>query len=299
MRTLVISLALVSAIAVPTSLAAQTTEQTFYVSVLDKDNQPVSGLSVADFIVKEDGVQREVLRAGRTADPIDLAIVVDDSQAVQPYLNDVRTALTSFVTKMADEQSASVALIAMADRPTGLQDYTSSSVALRTAVTRIFPQPAAGTVFQDAINDTVKGLKARTNPRKAILVISTEGTDFSNVPYQRTLDVLTASGAALHVLLLTNRDGAVYRDELSRDRAYIVDHGTHATGGRRQELLSSMGLSGALDQVAADLASQYKVVFSRPGSLLPPKAVEIRVTRPNVSTRGTLVKPTQAPDATK
>lgn len=285
-------LACALAVAVSSTLLAQTTEQTLYVSVLDKANHPVSGLAVSDFVIKEDGVPREVLRAGRTADPIDLAILVDNSQAIQPYVNDVRQAVGKFMTRMASDYSASVALIGMADRPTGLQDYTSSVAVLQKASTKIFAQPGAGTVFQDSINDTLKGFKPRPNPRKAIVVITTEGTDFSNVHYQRTLENLVGSGVALHVLVLTNRSRSAFVDEQARDRSYVFDQGPIQSGGRRVDLLSSMALSAGLDQVAEDLAAQYKVVYARPGELIPPKGVpEIQVKRPDVTARGTLVRP--------
>ncbi len=66
MRTLVVLLAVSAVALLPSSLRAQETEQTLYVSVLDKEGHPVSGLDVPDFRVKEDGQSREILRAGRT-----------------------------------------------------------------------------------------------------------------------------------------------------------------------------------------------------------------------------------------
>lgn len=290
MRTFGVLLAAVAALALPSSLLAQETEQTMYVSVLDKDGHPVPGLDVPDFRVKEDGQSREVLRAGRTSDPLDLAILIDNSQSIQPYLNDFRKALTTFVTKMADEQSASIALIGMADRPTGLENYTTSVATLQRGVEKVFPQPSAGTVFQDAIVDSIKGIRARKNPRRALLVITGEGQDFSNVPYQRTLEVLAASGTTLHVLRISPSGVNSMRDETSRDRSYVIDQGTRASGGRRQELLTSMALADALGQVAEDLGGQYKVVYGRPGALVPPKTVEVSVSRQDLTARGTLVR---------
>jgi len=290
MHVRVILLAALAAMALPRPAVAQATEQTMYVSVLDKDRRPVTSLDVSDFVVKEDGVTREVLRAGRTADPIDLAVIVDNSQALQPYVNDVRNALTAFVTRMADRQSARVAIATMADRPTALQDYTESAAMLQKAVLRVFPQPGAGTVFQDTIADTVKGLVAQGNPRRAIVLVTTESRDFSNVPYERTLDLLKTSGASLHVLQIAPRGGAPLVDTPSRDRAFVIDQGPRVTGGSRQDLLTSMSLAAALDRVAEDLGSQYKVVYARPGSLFPPKSVEVSVKRPDLTARGTLVR---------
>jgi Ca-activated chloride channel family protein len=291
MRAAVFLLALVATATLPPSLGAQPGEQTVYVSVVDKDGRPVAGLSVNDFVVKEDGASREVLRAGLTNDPIDLAIIVDTSAAIQPYLNDFRKALTAFVTRMASQHSASVALLSMADRPTILADYTTSVAELTKAVQRIFAQPNSGTVFQDAISDAVKGLVKHDNPRRAIVVITTEGADFSNVPYERTLEALHDSAAGFHALVITDRTGAATRDQLARERAIVVDRGTRSTGGLREDLLSSMELGDALDRLAQDLTQQYKVVYGRPGALMPPKKVDVSVKRPDVETRATLVRP--------
>ena len=289
MRTTVWLLALAAGSALAVPAAAQTTEHTAYVSVLDPKGQPVGGLGVDDFVVTEDGRAREVLRAGRTSDPVDLAVLVDNSFASEPHIHDLRRALRRFFAAMA-EQRATIAMVGMADRPTVLLDYTSAAAETRKAADRLFAAPGSGMVFQDALSETLNGLARRENPRRALLVITGEGTDFSNTPYRRTLELLDDSGAALHVLLLADRTNTSLRDDRARERAIVIDEGTRSSGGRRQDVLTSMAYNDALSAVAEELGNQYKVVFARPGALLPPKSFKVEVKDPKLTARGTLVR---------
>src|SRR4029453_12814483 len=98
-------------------------------------------------------------------------------------------------------------------------------------------------------------------------------------------------GAGFHALVITDRTGAATRDQLARERGIVIDRGTRETGGRGGELLLCMALSDALDRLAEELTQQYKVVYGRPGALVPPKKINVSVKRPDVETRATLVRP--------
>src|SRR5262245_38179273 len=99
-RLVLILVSMVVAIAAvgATRLSAQRAmrDRTVVVSVLDKNNTPVSGLKVTDFVVREDDVAREVLRVEQADAPMQIVALVDTSAATQLLVQDVRKGVQGF-----------------------------------------------------------------------------------------------------------------------------------------------------------------------------------------------------------
>ncbi len=70
----------------------------------------------------------------------------------------------------------------------------------------------------------------------------------------------------------------------------MLDEGTRKTGGRRIDLLASVALPDALARLAAELEAQYRVVYGRPESLIPPREVKVSSASPTLSIRGTILR---------
>ena len=118
-----------------------------------------------------------------------------------------------------------------------------------------------------------------------IVPVITDGTEFTNrySPRRRRradrAERRPAHGRHRPVLPTREEHGI-------RERSFLLDDGPRETGGQHITLLAPTGLDQALERLARELSSQYKVVYGRPESLIPPEKVEVSSARPGVTMRG-------------
>ena len=264
------------------SFQTSASDQQIYVSVLDQQDNPVVGLAADAFIVREDGIRREVLSVTKATGSFQIALVIDNSEAVRPYLRDLRAGLESFVKMMAG--SHEMALFTIGDRPTIVTDYRNNPEELQAAVKRIFPRPMSGGHLLDTILNASRGLSRRNTTRPIILVVTAEGVDYSSRSYQSVLQSVDESGASLHAVVLTSRGAGLGTNARYRDM--VLDRGTERTGGKRHDLLRGQRLQETLEALARELLNQYLVVYARPDMLVPPDRVEIEMSDASWVARG-------------
>jgi VWFA-related protein len=284
---LVLALVAVAAASlVPRSLGAQGRERTLFVSALDEDDEPVEGLGPDAFIVREDGRRREVLRVSRATEPIDIALLVDNSTAATEEITFIRDALSTFVARMAPNNR--IAIVALADRPTVFVEYTSDPERLAGGIGRLFGMPQSGMTLLDGLAETAQGLERRESPRAAIVPVITDGVEFTNHYATDVTARLERAGAALHLVTIGQFPHS--EEHSLRERSLLLDLAPRATGGQRISLLAPHALTGALERLARELSSQYKVVYGVPDSLYGPDEREIASAREGVTMRGTAAR---------
>jgi VWFA-related protein len=275
-------------VAIPAQ-TSRTQERDLFVSVVDAGGNPVSDLGAEAFAVREDREIREVLRARRATTPMDVAILVDNSQAADAHILDLRRGLGPFVERMRG--LGHVAVLSIADRPTLLQDYTSDPRLLQAVVDRLFSVPGSGVTALEALDDVCKGFTKRDTERVNIVLIWLGGPEFSNLHSETVLKTLAESGAALHVVTLDHGTPADARTEEGQQRQIVFEEGSATTGGQRYRVLTSMALSDTLDKLATQLSNQYRITYARPDSLIPARRVTVTVRTPGLTARGTPARP--------
>jgi len=275
----------------PGRLAAQAIQKAMYVSVVNDAGAPVPDLGPADFIVREDNVAREVLRVEPAVDPMQIAVLVDNSAASRDNISHIRQALPTFVATLTDGpagQKNEVTIIAIGERPPVLADYSTNRATLQKGIDRIWALHDTGAYLMDGITEVCQGFKKREARRPVIIAITQEGTEFSSRQYDQVLPVLRDSGAAFHAVVIGQPSGNL-SDE-ARSRHIVLDEGPRATGGARVQLLTPMSLGVTLKQLADQLTHQYLVTYAHPDSLIPPERVTVSARKPGMTARGTLVR---------
>jgi VWFA-related protein len=309
------SLLLALALGCAQAAFAQVDERVIYASIVDSKGQPVLGVGPKDLVVSEDGQTREILRVVKDDDPLQIALLVDNSVSMRGKLSDLRKAVSSFVTGL--RPGVQVALLTLAERPTIVVNYTADQPALLTGVGGIVAFEAGNYVL-DGIAEASEGFTRRPMARSVMVVVTGMGPELSHRDYTDVLRPLRDSRAVLHAVIVTGPNpesdamraarGGTATDAGgdiadaggdigdTRDagggvgRDIVLGRMTKETGGRYQEVLSTSGLNAKLQQLSGEISNQYRVTFARPRRLIPPKSTKISARQSKLRVRGMLMK---------
>ena len=275
-------------------LQGQSREHHILVSVLDPDDTPVEGLGISDFSIDEDGNSREILSVSQAGAGRQIALLVDTSQAATRSLVEIRNGLTTFVEQMSAGNQISI--ITFGGPPRIQVASTRETSRLTDGIGNLFALPDQAAYMLDALDQTAEGFSRQNASRPLIVVLTTEGIDYSNTSARRVIDTIEESGAAIYTLSLRVGRNAfsatpnISMLELARqgfERDLVLERGPRNSGGRHRALLTSLAINNAIQDIISELLNQYLVVYSRPDTLVPPETITVRMNRQELTARGT------------
>lgn len=284
-------------LALPSAAWTQTTQQQLFVTVVDA----TTGLGVHDlgaehFVVQEDDVPRQILGASLATEPLEVAVLVDTSEAARSIMREVQEGVSAFVEGLRYNIGLGVgdqvALMTFGGARFILVDWTSDLEQLKEGATKLRSRPATGAFLPDAVNDTAKDFAEREAARPVLVVVATDGIDYgSHHDYRRIVQDLRASYTLMYSVFIPTASRRLTLNWDSRERDALLSEGPSRTGGRRINLSGSQPVRDALISIQNELASQYVVTYHRPESPVPPQRLSLGVTRPNLTVRLTPRKP--------
>lgn len=283
------ALALAAAVAAGTSSAVTAsqqrghTERSAIVTAYTDPDTAVTNMAAADFVVREDGLAREIIRTGMAPPPTHVLLLIDDTQAAERSIQFLRAATTAFITDMASlNPPPQIALMTFGERPTMRADFQPKPDAALAAAGKLFATPGTGSYMLQAMMDASRNLIKHNAKNPVIVAFSIEaGPEFSTEHHEVVSAAMQKANAALWAIVLqspTRMDQSLE----GLERSNVLHDVVRETGGFTRTILSDQSVGPAYDSMAALLKSRYLITYSRPDDLIPPKTVEVASKRADV-----------------
>jgi hypothetical protein len=264
-----------------------------YITALEKDGAPAADLRPEEVVIREDGAAREVLKVAPAAEPLQIAMLVDDSGA---GIQHVREGVGRFVQVLRNR--AEIAIVSTAGQNSVVVDFTSDYGALIGGVNRLMTRTTSGGYLLDAIREAAETLRRRSATRPAIVVLTLEGTEYSNLSPDRVYEAVRRSGAVVHVVAVgkpklktmtawnqrpTDSIHESIDETLSRGK--VIVEAPRRSGGRLEQVVEPTGIPARMMEVAYELRDQLVVTYVRPASPKPPERLDVSVKRRGIKLR--------------
>jgi Ca-activated chloride channel family protein len=227
----------------------------FGVSVVDKQGNPIAGLTRDDFEIVEAGKKQSLqfFSAGSpdTAPPLHIGLLLDTSGSMADDLKDARASAIKFVNTL--DQAADVTLVDFDTEVRvarfGPQDYPR-------LVERIRGRKADGwTALYDAIGVYLNG--AQTLEGQKVLVLYTDGGDTrSSLTFADMLDLCKASDVTVYAIGYMEHQGSGRMQQRSE-----LERVVQLTGGQAYFPGTARDLDGVFDRIREELAGRYSLAY--------------------------------------
>jgi Ca-activated chloride channel family protein len=249
------------------------------VTVEDGQGRPIEGLTARDFVVSEDGRRQRVEMCARMGEPgnpstsLDVALVVDTSDSMLATLRRSQEVTVRFLTSLPNAQDV---IVVFFDQVQRVEKFDRENPEALFERVRTLPE-GGNTALRDAIAFSLRAL-SRSNGRSA-LVLLTDGIDTVSKTEPAALERAVQSHAVTIYPVAypasETGDGPDPQQALKD-----LDRLAQVTGGRLFKLPNEMALPRVLDEIVAELRSQYVLGFTPDGSGAPGRMRKISVKVP-------------------
>lgn len=225
------------------------------VTVTDPYGRLVTGLRKEHFEVYDEKVKQEIAHFSDADAPVSIGIVYDLSGSMKRRVRRSIGALRRFLeTSHKDDDFF---LITFDDRPSLVQDFTSSPSRLISSL--MFVEPKRSTALYDASYLAVEKLKEGRHAKKALLIISDGQDNQSRYTYREVRDRVREAGVLIYGIGIINP----WTDSLAAYGRSRLEELSRITGGRAffPRASNDSELFEICSRIALELRRQYSIGF--------------------------------------
>jgi hypothetical protein len=262
-------------------------DKSLFLSVLDEAGKPVKDMVADDILIREDGVDRQVVAVTPARQAISVAVLVDTAQGKrvtdaygtpEDYVRDIRNAVGAFAKQLLGQSpNAVVSLTEFGQAAITMVPFTSNPVEYEKGVNRLVAKSGVGSVLLEALAQANNDLLKQPSTRRAIVSLNLEPSDEQSREDPKSIkEAFRKSGAQLWAV-------SVQRGTLKvSTRDLVLNDFAKESGGQRDHIVGISAIEGILKGYADALTYQYEVVYKRPESNKPTKVIQVGTPRQGV-----------------
>jgi Ca-activated chloride channel homolog len=224
------------------------------VRVTDSNGGVVSGLTLQDFSVFEDGRPQKITLFQQEDAPVTVGLVVDHSRSMGPKLAGVIAAVSAFAhsSNPQDEMfvvdfNDDVWLQILGGKP-----FTHSADDLEKEINAVSAR--GRTALYDAVAEGLNHLRFGHCEKKALIIVSDGGDNASHQKFSQILDLAQRSQVLIYSIVLQG-DG-------QEENPGALRHLSKSTGGISYLPSPSQSIASISALIARDLRDQYTLGFA-------------------------------------
>jgi Ca-activated chloride channel homolog len=218
---------------------------------------PVSELRGEDFIIYDNNVAQPVTHFSLDQYPLAVAILVDASLSIEPYLPVLQIAAASALRRLKPEDQ--VMLYSFSQNTYRLNDLTEDRYVIAEKIGKI--KVALGTNIYGTINDAANFLKKHApNRRRAIILISDNCHRMGTSSADKNRVELLETSTILYSIRTPSIDFTPER--FKHDK--LIQQLARDTGGQVLDVERPSAVQEVLEKAIANLRMQYTLGFNPP-----------------------------------
>jgi Ca-activated chloride channel homolog len=238
------------------------------ITVTDKKNQFVSGLSRDDFAVFEDKVPQQIesfsSEEQNTNQPLYIAVLIDTSPSVAGKMKFEQEAAMNFIQDVLRPRKDRVLFGTFDDQVILRQDFTDRLDLLDRAIFGL-KKPGKQTALYDAVWQFCDQKMRSAQGRRALVVI-TDGEDtYSRADLRDAIDIAQRTETTVYAIstkagfsaTVPGVEAGTVKDKADRDLTRLSEE----TGGTALFTGDMLALERAFNRISKELKSQYLITY--------------------------------------
>lgn len=222
----------------------------------------VTSLDKENFHVIDDNVERPIAYFNKDDAPLSIGLLFDRSGSMRDKMDKALEAVAEFF-KTANTQDEFF-LVEFSDSAKLTIPFTPDSGEIYSRISRT--RPMGRTSLLDAIGVGLKHMKKARNARKAIVIISDGGDNWSRHTAREIRRALIESDVQLYAMGIFDADLSRKSPVENRNGPALLDELAEQTGGRHYPVLSPNDLPAISAKIGNDLRNEYVLGYYPPDS---------------------------------